>query len=295
MYGVRLVTIPQLFERTSLEKLRRVVISNCEKVGLILTERRRAKKVILTKAYDPGVLEELNSISQKRWRGSCLSETYLGAKIKLKWQCKKGHVFWSPPGAVRAGQWCPKCAGNKKLTLKILRKYAVQQKGRCLATYYQNSQAKVQWECKRKHLWMAVSSSVLQGHWCPECAGQKKYTVTDLRHLAEKEKGVCLSIKYKGAHRKVRWMCNKGHKWNATPHNIRSGSWCPKCSKHSRKYSIRDMRRLAKSKMGYCMSIKYKGMHSKLLWKCSKNHSWRAVPASIKSGTWCPKCSRKSK
>lgn len=28
-----------------------------------------------------------------------------------------------------------------------------------------------------------------------------------------------------------------------------------------------------------------------MLWECSEGHKWKAVPSSIKQGTWCPKCS----
>ncbi|CAE6858636.1 hypothetical protein R75461_07860 [Paraburkholderia nemoris] len=42
--------------------------------------------------------------------GRCLSEEYLGSKVKLVWQCGLGHVWASTPNTVvRLGHWCPNC------------------------------------------------------------------------------------------------------------------------------------------------------------------------------------------
>ena len=50
------------------------------------------------------------------------------------------------------------------------------------------------------------------------------------------------------------------------------------------------MKILAESRGGKCLSESYKNTNSKLLWQCKDGHRWKAVPNSIKSGTWCPKC-----
>lgn len=43
------------------------------------------------------------------------------------------------------------------------------------------------------------------------------------------------------------------------------------------------------------MSSNYNGVNSKLEWKCKYNHTWFAVPCSIKRGVWCPKCNDPNK
>ena len=51
---------------------------------------------------------------------------------------------------------------------------------------------------------------------------------------------------------------------------------------------------IANSRVGQCLSKTYKGNHTRLQWKCNVcGISWLATPASIKSGSWCPKCSSK--
>lgn len=48
--------------------------------------------------------------------GRCLSKTYGGSKVKLKYSCGEGHPPWKAlPGSIKQGHWCPYCAGNQKV------------------------------------------------------------------------------------------------------------------------------------------------------------------------------------
>ncbi|MDD5503661.1 MAG: hypothetical protein PHH26_09460, partial [Candidatus Thermoplasmatota archaeon] len=75
--------------------------------------------------------------------------------------------------------------------------------------------------------------------------------------------------------------------------------WCPKCGfkkrADKRRSTIEEMKELAKTKGGTCISTEYINNHTKMKWKCVKNHIWEAQPSSIKSGTWCPICARRKK
>jgi len=59
------------------------------------------------------------------------------------------------------------------------------------------------------------------------------------------------------------------------------------------KYTIEDMKTIAKERGGKCLSKKYVNPHTKLEWKCKIGHMWAATPNNVKKGTWCPKCARK--
>lgn len=51
-----------------------------------------------------------------------------------------------------------------------------------------------------------------------------------MQKLATEKGGKCLSKKYLGNGTNLAWQCADGHKWEATPGNIKSrGSWCPFC------------------------------------------------------------------
>lgn len=48
--------------------------------------------------------------------------------------------------------------------------------------------------------------------------------------IAETRGGEVLFDKWPGAKSKVRWRCNCGCEWLATPNYIQNGTWCPECS-----------------------------------------------------------------
>jgi len=51
--------------------------------------------------------------------GKCLSNEYINAHTKLKWQCADGHIWESIPASVKQGcTWCPFCAGTSRLTIE---------------------------------------------------------------------------------------------------------------------------------------------------------------------------------
>jgi hypothetical protein len=63
----------------------------------------------------------------------------------------------------------------------------------------------------------------------------------------------------------------------------------------SKKLTIKEMQLIAKERGGKCLSTKYVNVHTKLLWKCSEGHQWRAIPNTVKNrGIWCRVCSRKN-
>jgi hypothetical protein len=87
----------------------------------------------------------------------------------------------------------------------------------------------------------------------------------------------------------VTWQCRKLHRWSTTSDAIKAGSWCPRCYA-GKAVTIEDMRRLARSRRGACLSKRYANDRTKLLWRCMKRHTWEAPRNSIRSGSWCPTC-----
>jgi len=181
----------------------------------------------------------------------------------------------------------------KKLTLKHAQKIAHERGGKCLSKEYKNKKLKLEWQCNKGHIWMASLDSVKNiKSWCPECAGHKRLTIKDMRDLAKSRGGECLSTIFLTNKDKLKWKCEKGHTWWAKPNSVKSSNqWCPECG-GSKKLTIKQMYKLAESRGGKCLSQKYKGNKNKLEWQCSKNHIWWAKPNAIATGTWCPECSK---
>ena len=162
------------------------------------------------------------------------------------------------------------------------------------------------------HTWQAKPSDVKRGTWCPVCSTEEVKnswknqfgTASDFQEreldtllsLAKSKGGKCLSKKYINAKTKLEWQCEKSHEWKTSPDNIKLGKWCPKCSYEYRaglqRGNIEDMKKIAESKGGKCLSERYINLDTKLEWQCEKGHLWGAIPSSIKRGSWCPKCAK---
>lgn len=58
----------------------------------------------------------------------------------------------------------------------------------------------------------------------------KEARFNEIKQIAIKRGGLCLSSNYVNAHHKLEFMCHKGHKWFTTPNSLwRRGSWCSLC------------------------------------------------------------------
>jgi hypothetical protein len=113
----------------------------------------------------------------------------------------------------------------------------------------------------------------------------------EIVRIIEGKKGQCLSKNYINSTIKLKIKCEFGHIFLANSHSIKAGVWCPDCRK-SKKITIKEMKELAISRNGKCLSNKYVNSHFKLKWKCNiDNFVWNANASSIKhNGSWCPKC-----
>ena len=142
--------------------------------------------------------------------------------------------------------------------IKDMQELAASKGGKCLSKVYVNCNTKLQWRCIEGHTFLMNPASVQQGQWCPYCAGVAKLTIEEMQELARQKGGVCLSNKYINDRTKLKWRCKEGHVWDAMPHNIKSGHWCPKCKKGESGYNIKstiqEMQELAKEKGGTCLS-----------------------------------------
>ena len=111
----------------------------------------------------------------------------------------------------------------------------------------------------------------------------------EAKQYALSKGGKCLSTKYIGCRENLEWKCSKGHIWIGSLVNVKnSNRWCAIC-KGSR-LSLEQMKKLAKSKGGQCLSSEFKTVNHTLKWQCFYGHEWNAPGSRIKSGSWCKQC-----
>ena len=102
------------------------------------------------------------------------------------------------------------------------------------------SHKKVWWICSKHHEWEADVSSRYKGHGCPYCNNLKALAgYNDLATINpklakewnyEKNGNLKPSDVLPGSHKKVWWICSKGHEWDAVINNRTNGyNKCPFC------------------------------------------------------------------
>jgi len=241
-------------------------------------------------------IEDIRELAKSK-NGKCVSDNYINAHTKLKWQCNICNNVWkATPNNIRQGRWCPECAKkitgdkNRKYSIQDMQKLAKERGGECLSKEYIDANTKLLWKCNIcDHKWKATPSNIQQGKWCPKCMGKNK-TIEDMRELAKSKNGKCLSKKYSGSKTKLKWQCEKMHTWYTPPSYIVHGNWCPYCA--GKYKTIKDMQKMAEEKKGKCLSKKYINANTKLKWQCNIcNNVWKAKPSNIQQGNWCPYCS----
>ncbi len=239
-------------------------------------------------------IEEMCAIAASRG-GVCLSEQYINSATALRWRCSEGHVWLATPSSIKRGSWCAVCSKRrsaKRLSagIEAVHRLAASRGGTCLSLEYKNSKTKVRWQCQYKHEWEATPDSVRGGNWCPVCAGNARGTIERMDDLARRKGGRCLSPEYFNSSTKLLWECSEGHTWQAKPSHIAGGHWCPSCE-GNRRLSIEQMREVARSRGGQCLSDEYVNAFQKLRWECANGHRWEAIPNAIMKGHWCGTCS----
>ena len=231
--------------------------------------------------------------------GRCLSLEYVNSSHLALWRCAAGHKWRTRAAAIRAGNWCPVCAHNQRLSLEEMRKLATERGGTCLSTSYKNGRTPLLWVCRHGHQWKACAASVKcgarrKGTWCRECYNWRrrfhgKQSIETMQDMAVARGGACLSAEYFGSRAKLTWKCGFGHRWQAAPSYVVQGSWCPICARNQR-LSLRFFQDVAADRGGACLSEAYMNERTALLWRCADGHEWKAVPGKIKRGSWCPTC-----
>lgn len=172
------------------------------------------------------------------------------------------------------------------------------------------SHQEVWWKCSKGHSWKAiVSNRARLNRNCPYCAGQKPIVGENdlctthpeiIKQWNYKKNGNIKPENYMGgSHKKVWWMCEKGHEWCAEIKSRTSGVGCPYCADKKVLYGFNDLEtkfpEIAKewhpTKNGDLLpsQVTY-GSGKKVWWKCKNDHERLATVCNRAKGRGCPVC-----
>jgi len=214
----------------------------------------------------------------------------LKAKVKLPLRATA-----TPPDLRRA---------SVKRELVQIRKIAQKRGGKCLSEKYLGAIHKMEFDCGNEShkSFLLTPSKLRSGQWCKPCSidkWQKKVrdrNFKKIQSIVKARKGKCLSPAFFGLKLKMEFSCGiRNHpNFAAAPASIFAGRWCRLCGIEARAASqrgtIEDVKMIALSKGGKCISTEYKNNHTALRWRCSKGHSWQTSAKEIRRGRWCPLC-----
>lgn len=176
------------------------------------------------------------------------------------------------------------------------------------------SHKRIWWKCAFGHQWDApVYSRTGAASGCPYCTGKKllpftKTLATEYPQLAKEwhpRKNVGLSPDEvpPATHRKVWWVCEKGHEWQAQINARTRGTGCPICANKKVIVGVNDLATThpgiaaqwhPSKNGGRTPQSVVSGNYAKVWWKCDRGHEWQASILSRTSiGNGCPVCAGK--
>ena len=170
--GIRLVEVPYTVPVKDLAKF---IVAECRRQHIPV----RLRAINLDSAFPNQELKALRTLAKSRG-GACLSPSYRGTDVRLKWRCKDGHSWAQFPWKIKRGYWCPDCIQRQRKAERVarelerLRQRALSLGGRCLAKVYVESQRSIEFACRIGHQWFARPANVIRGSWCPECWRKRK-------------------------------------------------------------------------------------------------------------------------
>ena len=244
---------------------------------------------------------------------------------KVWWKCRIcGHEWQAQikarAGAARSG--CPVCAnkivvpGRNDLASacpEVAAEWHQDRNGTLTPQKVSaGSTRKVWWKCRTcGYEWQAAVFSRTGGSGCPVCAGKKIVPgVNDLAsHYPElaaqwhptKNHKVLPSEVLPHSTRKIWWVCDKGHEWQAQITARVNGSGCPICANRQVLTGYNDFaaaypelaKQWVREKNLPITPEKITSQSNlRVWWRCENGHEWQAkVSARVTHGSGCPYCS----
>ncbi len=244
-----------------------------------------------------------------------LSKEYINCKQKLVFKDQDGYLYYGNFDNIihrqktpnKISKYNPYTIHNIILWCKLNNKSF-----ELISKEYINRDEKLQWQCLKSEcneIFEMSWSCIQNGYGCAICAGRQvglsNCLATKNPELA-KEWHPTLNGSLTpydvtaSSHKKVWWLCDKGHEWLINIDNRNSGNNCPYCSGKlpSEDYNLLiinpsiceewDYNKNDKRPEEYCPnSGKY--VH----WKCKEcGYEWQAIIESRNIGNGCPNCSK---
>lgn len=179
-----------------------------------------------------------------------------GSNMKIWWKCNLGHEWQATPNSRSQGVGCPYCSSKKvysgqndlqTLFPNVAKEWHPIKNGNLKPSeVLSKSNKKAWWMCGKGHEWQTtVDRRTVGGTSCPFCANRKllqgfndlqtRYPEIAAEWHPTKNADLKPTDVMPFTHKKVWWLCVKGHEWQTSVAN-RTGkkASCPYCSRNCR-------------------------------------------------------------
>lgn len=246
-----------------------------------------------------------------------------GSGKKVWWRCEKGHIWEACVNSRSNGSGCPVCSGRTvqkgendlatEFPYLALQWHPVKNFPLTAEQITRGSCRLIWWRCEKNHEWRAAVKSRTEGKGCPVCAGKK--LIPGENDLASVRPDLALEWNFKkngalapdmllaSSARRVWWICERGHEWQAMVKARMNGTGCPFCSGRKVMEGVNDLASLYPETAGQWHPLRNGKMtpreisgasNRRVWWICEKGHEWRAtVYCRTQSKTRCPYCTNR--
>jgi hypothetical protein len=236
---------------------------------------------------------------------------------KLPWLGACGHRWEATVASRTLGTGCPYCptAGSGRRTMGGYNDLAtthphlaVQAVGWDPTTVSMGSVKRLRWRCPRGHEWVATPNNrtARGGRDCPVCSGRQLWTgfndvATVNPTVAAEADGWDPSKMLAGSHRRVAWVCARGHGWvTGVRQRAVEGQGCPFCWGTRVWPGFNDLLTthplIAAQAVGWDPTTVSMGSGARREWRCTNTveHVWAArVADRTMHESGCPYCTSK--
>ena len=263
----------------------------------------------LNKKTNSDFLNELKRINPKI---KALTE-YKNNRTQVKVKCTDcGYEWNTSPKSLLRGSECPECVRKRisitksKSDKDFKRELSVLNPNIVVEGEYKNSKTHIEVYCKKcGYSWSATPSTLLKSKGCPICTGNNavwkgindlETTNPDLAKEWSYVKNAPLkpSDVRAGSTKKVWWIGDCGHEWEATIGARNSGHGCPICANNKKKTTDRFIKEMQEYNPHIEIIGKYQTALKPIRVRCKIcGYEWNSKPNSLLRGTGCTNCVKK--
>ncbi len=231
--------------------------------------------------------------------GQCLSEAYRTNATRMRWRCANGHEWEAAFADIKKGTWCPICSsGVRERVCRIALKHLTgEELPRARPVWLVNDLGnRMEFDGYNGHLRLAFEHQG-EHHYRPlphfqrrsETLQRRQHDDQTKRQLCVEQEITLIEIPYSiELSDLLNWLREQleARRPDITLPDVSSDALIEYVSDDS----LNELRSIARSRGGECLSPIFLGVEEKHQFRCAKGHTWWATASNVKARTWCPEC-----